>query len=125
MLLTSTQIVPVARNDNNNEESALLRCGIAELNRNTVRLIAKADRGGQCQDWTPAKTSSYARLPPRSSTFRHAHSARRRGQKFPKAGGCALNLRKTPSTPSGSSSAPKLTQGSTISLTMLFSLISK
>jgi hypothetical protein len=44
MLLTSTQIVPVARNDNNNEESALLRCGIAELNRNTVRLIAKADR---------------------------------------------------------------------------------
>jgi len=42
MLLTGTQIMPAPRNDND-EESALLRCRIAELNRNTVRLITQTE----------------------------------------------------------------------------------
>jgi hypothetical protein len=40
MLLNSTQTMPASRND---EESASLRCGIAELNRNTVRLITQVE----------------------------------------------------------------------------------
>ncbi len=40
MLLTGRQIMPASRND---EESASLRCGIAELNGNTVRLITQAE----------------------------------------------------------------------------------
>jgi hypothetical protein len=39
LLNRSTQIIPKSQND---EESASLRCGIAELNRNTVHLITKA-----------------------------------------------------------------------------------
>ncbi len=38
LLNRSTQIIPTSQND---EESASLRCGIAELNRNTVRLITQ------------------------------------------------------------------------------------
>jgi hypothetical protein len=40
MPLNSTQILPASQNDG---ESASLRCGIAELNRNTVRLITQAE----------------------------------------------------------------------------------
>ena len=40
MLLNSTQTMPASRND---EESASLRFEIAELNRNTVRLITQAE----------------------------------------------------------------------------------
>lgn len=40
-LITSRQIIPTSRND---EESGALRCGIAELNRNTVLLITQAEK---------------------------------------------------------------------------------
>ncbi len=41
MLLTSTQIIPRSQHE---EESALLRCKMEELNKNTVRLIAEAEK---------------------------------------------------------------------------------
>ena len=41
MLLNSTQVVPRLQHE---EESALLRCKIVELNWNTVRLIAEAEK---------------------------------------------------------------------------------
>jgi len=41
MLLTSTGVIPKSQLE---EESALLRCKIEELNRNTVRLIAEAEK---------------------------------------------------------------------------------
>ena len=41
MLLTSTQVIPRSQHE---EESALLRCKIEELNGNTVRLIAAAEK---------------------------------------------------------------------------------
>lgn len=41
MLLNSTQIVPIPQSD---EESALLRSKIEELNKNTVRLISQAEK---------------------------------------------------------------------------------
>jgi hypothetical protein len=41
MLLNSTQVVPRSQHE---EESALLRCKIVELNWNTVRLIAEAEK---------------------------------------------------------------------------------
>jgi hypothetical protein len=41
MLLNSTQVIPRSQHE---EESALLRCKIGELNGNTVRLIAEAEK---------------------------------------------------------------------------------
>ena len=41
MLLNSTQVVPRSQHE---EESALLRCKIVELNWNTIRLIAEAEK---------------------------------------------------------------------------------
>ena len=41
MLLTSTGVIPKSQLE---EESALLRCKIEELNRNTVRLIAETEK---------------------------------------------------------------------------------
>jgi len=41
LLLNSTQVVPKSQRE---EESALLRCKIVELNWNTVRLIAEAEK---------------------------------------------------------------------------------
>jgi hypothetical protein len=41
MLLNSTQVVPRSQHE---EESALLQCKIVELNWNTVRLIAEAEK---------------------------------------------------------------------------------
>ncbi len=41
MLLNSTQVIPRSQHE---EESALLRCKIEELNKNTVRLIAEAEK---------------------------------------------------------------------------------
>jgi hypothetical protein len=39
LLNRGTQVIPTSQND---QQSASLRCGIAELNRNTVRLITQA-----------------------------------------------------------------------------------
>ena len=41
MLLNSTQIIPRSQHE---DESALLRCKIGELNGNTVRLIAESEK---------------------------------------------------------------------------------
>ena len=41
MLLTSAGVIPKSQLE---EESALLRCKIEELNRNTVRLIAETEK---------------------------------------------------------------------------------
>jgi hypothetical protein len=41
MLLNSTQVVPRSQHE---EESALLRCKIVELNWNIIRLIAEAEK---------------------------------------------------------------------------------
>ncbi len=41
MLLTGTQVIPRSQHE---EESALLRCKIEELNKNTDRLIAEAEK---------------------------------------------------------------------------------
>jgi hypothetical protein len=41
MLLNSTQVVPRSKHE---EESAMLRCKIVELNWNTIRLIAEAEK---------------------------------------------------------------------------------
>jgi hypothetical protein len=41
MLLTSTQVIPRSQHE---DESALLRSKIGELNGNTVRLIAEAEK---------------------------------------------------------------------------------
>jgi hypothetical protein len=41
MLLNSTLVVPRSQHE---EESALLRCKIVELNWNTIRLIAEAEK---------------------------------------------------------------------------------
>jgi hypothetical protein len=41
MLLNSTQVVPRSQRE---EESALLRCKIVELNWNIIRLIAEAEK---------------------------------------------------------------------------------
>jgi cell division septum initiation protein DivIVA len=41
MLLNSTQVIPRSQHE---DESALLRFKIDELNRNTVRLIAEAEK---------------------------------------------------------------------------------
>ena len=41
MLLNSTHVVPRSQHE---EESALLRCKIVELNWNTIRLIAEAEK---------------------------------------------------------------------------------
>jgi hypothetical protein len=41
MLITTRQITPASQND---DESGALRCGIAELNRNTVLLITQAEK---------------------------------------------------------------------------------
>jgi hypothetical protein len=41
MLLNSTQVVPRSQHE---EESALLRCTIVELNWNIIRLIAEAEK---------------------------------------------------------------------------------
>ena len=41
MLLNSTQVIPRSQHD---EESALLRCKIKELNGNTVRSIAETEK---------------------------------------------------------------------------------
>jgi len=44
MLLSSMQVIPRSQHE---EESALLRCNIEELNKNTVRLIAEAEKLSQ------------------------------------------------------------------------------
>jgi hypothetical protein len=41
MLLNSTQVVPRSQHE---EESALLRCKIVELNWNIIRLIAESEK---------------------------------------------------------------------------------
>jgi hypothetical protein len=41
MLLSSMQVIPRSQHE---EESALLLCKIEELNKNTVRLIAEAEK---------------------------------------------------------------------------------
>ncbi len=41
MLLTSTQVIPKSQHE---RESALLRCKIEELNKNTARLITEAEK---------------------------------------------------------------------------------
>lgn len=41
MLLNSTQVIPRSQQE---EESAALRCKMEELNKNTVRLIAEAEK---------------------------------------------------------------------------------
>jgi hypothetical protein len=45
LLLNSTQVVPRSQHvSQRQDESTLLRCKIVELNRNTVRLIAEAEK---------------------------------------------------------------------------------
>jgi hypothetical protein len=41
MLLNSAQVMPRSQHE---EESALLRCKVEELNKNTARLIAEAEK---------------------------------------------------------------------------------
>jgi hypothetical protein len=41
MLLTSMQVIPRSQHE---EQSALLRCKVEELNKNTARLIAEAEK---------------------------------------------------------------------------------
>ena len=56
MLLNSTQVVPRSQHE---EESALLRCKIGELNGNTVRLIAEAEKLVQESKQLSARIKSF------------------------------------------------------------------
>ena len=56
MLINSTQVVTRAQHE---EESALLRCKIAELNWNTMRLIAEAEKLIQQSKQLSARIKSF------------------------------------------------------------------
>ena len=63
MLLTSAGVIPKSQLE---EESALLRCKIEELNRNTVRLIAETEKLVQESKQLSTQMKSLSKTPARS-----------------------------------------------------------
>ena len=70
MLLNSTQVVSRSRHE---EESALLRCKIVELNWNTVRLIAEAEKLIQESKELSARIKSFENSSTKSNRAPSAH----------------------------------------------------
>ena len=66
MLLNSTQVIPRSQHE---EESALLRCKIGELNGNTVRLIAEAEKLIQESRQLSARNQVFRRLHHEANVF--------------------------------------------------------
>jgi hypothetical protein len=71
MLLNRTQVIP--RSQHEEEESALLRRKIGELNGNTVRLIAEAEKLIQESKQLSARIKSFenSSTKPKWSPFTH------------------------------------------------------
>jgi hypothetical protein len=60
MLLNSTQVIPRSQHE---DESALLRCKIEELNKNTVRLIAEGEKLIQESKQLSERLKSFSKNP--------------------------------------------------------------
>ena len=70
MLLNSTQVVPRSQHE---EESALLRRNIVELNWNTVRLIAEAEKLIQESKQLSARIKSFEHASTKPKCFHSEH----------------------------------------------------